>query len=40
MYREIKIPVLIITPFSYNKHNQGEPKELNAFSHIALILDI
>jgi len=39
-YREIKIPIPTITPFSYEKHNQKEPKELNAFSRIALTLDV
>jgi hypothetical protein len=39
-YREIKIPVPTTTPFSYDKHNQEEPKELNAFGRIALTLDV
>ena len=34
------IPILTTTPFSYDKHSQGELKELNAFSRIALTLDI
>ena len=40
MYREVKIPVPITTPFSYDKHNQEEPKELDSFSHIALALEV
>ena len=28
------------TPFSYDKHNQEEPKELDSFSRIALTLDV
>jgi len=40
MYREVKILVPITTPFSYDKYNQKEPKELDSFSRIALTLDI
>ena len=40
MYREVKIPVPTTTPFSYDKHNQEEPKELDSFSHIALALKV
>ena len=40
MYREVKIPVPTTTPFSYNKHNQEEPKELDSFSRIALALEV
>ena len=39
-YREVKIPVPTTTPFSYDKYNQKEPKELDSFSRIALTLDI
>ena len=39
-YREVKISVPTTTPFSYDKHNQEEPKELDSFSCIALTLDI
>jgi hypothetical protein len=39
-YREVKIPVSTTTPFSYDKHNQEEPKELDSFSCIALTLDV
>ena len=40
MYREVKISVPTTTPFSYDKHNQEEPKELDSFSWINLNLDI
>jgi hypothetical protein len=40
MYREVKIPVPATTPFSYDKYNQKEPKELDSFSRIALTLDV
>jgi hypothetical protein len=40
MYKEIKILIPITTPFSYDKHNQRELKELNAFNRITLTLDI
>src|SRR5213080_4013209 len=40
MYREVKISVLTTTPFSYDKHNQEEPKELDSFSRIALALEV
>ena len=40
MYREVKIPVPTTTPFSYDKHNQEEPKELDSFSHITLALEV
>src|SRR5438105_3183842 len=40
MYREVKIPVPTTTPFSYDKHNQEEPKELDSFNHIALALEV
>jgi hypothetical protein len=39
-YREVKILVPTTTPFSYDKHNREEPKELDSFSCIALTLDI
>ena len=39
-YREVKILVPTTTPFSYDKHNQEEPKELDSFSCIALTLDV
>ena len=39
-YREVKIPVPTTTPFSYDKHNQEEPKELDSFSRIALALEV
>jgi hypothetical protein len=39
-YREVKIPVPTTTPFSYDKYNQEEPKELDSFSRIALTLDV
>ena len=37
-YREAKIPVPTTTPFSYDKHNQKELRELDTFDCIALTL--
>jgi hypothetical protein len=37
-YREVVIPVLVGTPFSYENQNQAEPQELDAFDRIALSL--
>ena len=37
-YREVVIPVLVSTPFSYENQNQAEPQELDAFDRIALSL--
>jgi hypothetical protein len=40
IYGEVKIHVPTTTPFSYDKHNREEPKELDSFSRIALTLDV
>ncbi len=37
-YREVVIPVLTTTPFSYENQNQAEPQELDTFDRIALSL--